>query len=165
MTPETAHRGPDKPLLGNVPPAASSTKHGAASARPGKTRWPKRRPHTSCDRVTITLRRQLGKARSLICQRLPFEGEGPVNQLHLHSRYSTPGIDRKLDEDRRGQMPEPPSTRRIRRSRQHKQARAKDRIDRSYLAEELWKRLETAPERHRTTAAITWRSTPITMHE
>jgi hypothetical protein len=131
-----------------------------------RTRWPRQGPRTKCGRAITTLRRQLGKARSLMRRRLLSEGEGPVNQLLLHNRYSSPGTDRKPDEDRRGQMQELPSNHRITKSLRCKQGRARDRIGRSYPPDERWRRLETAPDQHSsTTTVITWRSTPITMHE
>jgi hypothetical protein len=164
-TPRTVHQEPDRICLGNAPPAAASTKHGAANAQLGRTRWPKQGPRTSCGHATITLQRQQDGTLHRSCRHLPCEEADLARQLHPHSRCSSPGIDHKPDEDRRGQTLEPLSTHRIMRFRQHKQARAKDRIDRSYPAEEPWKRLETAPERHRTTAVITWSLTLITMHE
>ena len=140
---------------GNALPAAASTKHGAASAQPGRTRWPKQGPRTSCGHATTTLQRQQDGTLHLSCRHPLYEEADPARQLHPHSQCSSPGTDHKLDEDRRGQTPEPLSTHQIMRSRQHKQARAKDRIAGLYLAGELWKRLETAPGQRRTTAATT----------
>jgi hypothetical protein len=81
------------------------------------------------------------------------------------TRRRSPGIDRRLDEDRSGPMRELLLTQWSSTTRQHTRTAAKGRKSTPYLPGELWKSPETPCNQHRAATASTWRPTRTTKHE